>query len=358
MHLKDREFNYLFIGGGVALLLILLLYLSIHTVTQVFSFFLLSGLILGIFIIAFLELVIVERLIDYLAEVMQHAKGLLYLVSVLGLAGLIFILVNGFLFFYSLERDLTPCQPLLNSFSSTIYDTTKLADCPLTTPLAAIVPEDSSQINTATQNLSGVIANYLDIFADEASLGMTSVFTLGTAGSLLTLTVLLIRIAGFVLLKFLFTNYGSLSAFQREAPDAERSFQQGHQLYQQGHYQAAFAAYRQAIEQKPNDRRYLSTLWRLGCLQKNSPEIIQLCDTLLPFISPANEGPLLDTRATAHALTDQHAQAIQDFLAFIVWAKARGVPETHLDKRRAWIESLEQGRNPFDEETLRGVLGE
>jgi len=85
-----------------------------------------------------------------------------------------------------------------------------------------------SAINTATRQLPLVIASYLDLFADEASLSLTSVLTLGTMSGLITLFVLTIRISSFVLLKFLFTNYGSLTALKPTAPEVETAYRQGY----------------------------------------------------------------------------------------------------------------------------------
>ena len=356
--MKDRELYYIYIGGGAVLLLIAGLYGAISTVTHIFSFLLISGLILAIFIVAFIELIIVERLIDQLAEVVRHSKIVLYIIVVLGLAGLIFILASTLLFVSSLDQDFASCRQVLATFSDAIYNAERLTQCQLTEPLAAIVPENNRQINAATRQLPLVIASYLDFFADEASLSLTSVLTLGTMSSMITLLVLTIRISSFVLLKVLFTNYGSLSALKTTAPKAEAAYRAGNARYKKGDYRGAFAAFRTAIEQHPDERRYLSSLWRFGCLWENAPEIIEVCDSLIDVLPLELEGPIVDTRGTARALTGDYERAVQDFTTFIVWARQRGVPAPHLARRRQWIKSLEQGCNPFSEANLRELLGD
>jgi len=99
-------------------------------------------------------------------------------------------------------------------------------------------------------------------------------------------------------------------------------------------------------------------LWRFGCLWENAPEIIEVCNSLIDVIPLELEGPIVDTRGTARALTGDYERAIQDFRAFIVWARNRGVPAQHIAKRRKWIEMLKQGQNPFNETALRKLLGE
>jgi hypothetical protein len=57
----------------------------------------------------------------------------------------------------------------------------------------------------------------------------------------------------------------------------------------------------------------------------------------------------------ARVLVGDRAGAIEDFKAFIGWAKNAAPQSTLISKREAWIVALEQGRNPFDAGTLAAL---
>jgi hemolysin activation/secretion protein len=67
----------------------------------------------------------------------------------------------------------------------------------------------------------------------------------------------------------------------------------------------------------------------------------------------------LDARAVVYAQLGRYADAANEFANFLRWldtqpANARG---TFAPTRRAWIESLRAGKNPFDAETLNQLRG-
>lgn len=53
-------------------------------------------------------------------------------------------------------------------------------------------------------------------------------------------------------------------------------------------------------------------------------------------------------------------EAISDFEAFLAWldTQPEDTQTRYTAQRRAWIEALRSGRNPFDQETLRAMRAE
>jgi tetratricopeptide (TPR) repeat protein len=66
-------------------------------------------------------------------------------------------------------------------------------------------------------------------------------------------------------------------------------------------------------------------------------------------------GGIRDSRGLARALTGDFEGAIEDFQYYIAWGTTNREGRADLDLRRAWIEALQQGINPFDEATLNAL---
>jgi tetratricopeptide (TPR) repeat protein len=66
-------------------------------------------------------------------------------------------------------------------------------------------------------------------------------------------------------------------------------------------------------------------------------------------------GGIRDSRGLARALTGDFEGAIEDFQYYIAWGTTNRASRADLDLRRAWIEALQQGINPFDEATLNAL---
>ena len=66
-------------------------------------------------------------------------------------------------------------------------------------------------------------------------------------------------------------------------------------------------------------------------------------------------GGIRDSRGLARALTGDFEGAIEDFQFYIAWGTTNREGRADLDLRRAWIEALQQGINPFDEATLNAL---
>ncbi|MBL9135553.1 MAG: TIR domain-containing protein [Verrucomicrobiales bacterium] len=69
-----------------------------------------------------------------------------------------------------------------------------------------------------------------------------------------------------------------------------------------------------------------------------------------------NNGAYRDHRAVARALTGDIAGALEDWTAYLAWAKAMNRPEEEVEQRKLWIESLRTGQRPRSFEELE-VLG-
>jgi tetratricopeptide (TPR) repeat protein len=67
-----------------------------------------------------------------------------------------------------------------------------------------------------------------------------------------------------------------------------------------------------------------------------------------------------DSRGLAYALLGRTEEAIGDFEAFLAWldTQPEDTQARYSASRRAWIEALRSGRNPFDQETLRALRTE
>ena len=70
------------------------------------------------------------------------------------------------------------------------------------------------------------------------------------------------------------------------------------------------------------------------------------------------KGPYRDSRGLARALTGDNPGAVEDFKAFVDWAKKDTGYEELRRKRESWIEALQSGKNPFDKATLEALKKE
>jgi WD40 repeat protein len=65
-----------------------------------------------------------------------------------------------------------------------------------------------------------------------------------------------------------------------------------------------------------------------------------------------------DTLALALALTHNTPAAIENFKAFVKWAKDHGAYDDNVAKREEWIRKLKDGKDPFTRETLKELRDE
>ena len=81
--------------------------------------------------------------------------------------------------------------------------------------------------------------------------------------------------------------------------------------------------------------------------------MLPLCEraiTLLP-----EDGAVRDSRGLARALLGDRAGAIEDFSAFVAWARKVDPGSALIAKREGWIAALREGRDPFDIATRQAL---
>jgi WD40 repeat protein len=95
-----------------------------------------------------------------------------------------------------------------------------------------------------------------------------------------------------------------------------------------------------------------------GSLWGRAADVIEACDTAVS-LAPENGG-IVDSRGLARALTGDVEGAIEDFRYAVEYWQDRSHNDVRFEEliteRQMWIEELEGGRNPFDEEALSELL--
>ena len=112
-------------------------------------------------------------------------------------------------------------------------------------------------------------------------------------------------------------------------------------------------AYKLVISEIPEfviPARHLNNLCWNASLWGLAEDVMFACETAVTM-DPEN-GVYQDSRGLARALTGDFEGAIEDFNAYILWQKENNNDQEKIARREAWIEALEAGSNPFDEETL------
>jgi tetratricopeptide (TPR) repeat protein/GTPase SAR1 family protein len=137
-------------------------------------------------------------------------------------------------------------------------------------------------------------------------------------------------------------------------PDNTRAFfMRGFVYEEQEKCEQSQADYSHALDLNSKDTDDYSSLCWLGSLAgfADDDKVIEAGETVLSW-NPSN-GEYRDIRGLNRALRGDYTGAIEDFQAFVVWAEKEIPNKTDLiEKRKAWIEALQRGENPFDEATL------
>src|SRR5262245_6714440 len=91
----------------------------------------------------------------------------------------------------------------------------------------------------------------------------------------------------------------------------------------------------------------------LGSLDGRASDVLAACEravTLAP-----DDGQVRDSRGLARALTGDRSGAIDDFTAFIAWARPDAALAAGAAQREAWVATLRAGGDPFDADALRAL---
>jgi tetratricopeptide (TPR) repeat protein len=98
-----------------------------------------------------------------------------------------------------------------------------------------------------------------------------------------------------------------------------------------------------------------------GALWEKADQVMEACDKAVQLASdlePVHLAISRGNRGIARALTGDFQGAIEDFQAYVDLYKDDGYHQDQVAQREEWIAALEQGRNPFDEETLADLREE
>ena len=110
---------------------------------------------------------------------------------------------------------------------------------------------------------------------------------------------------------------------------------------------------KRAQELEPGDFAFNNTLcWQLA-VQNRPEQALPFCEAAL-WERP--DGLALDTRGLAFAVMSRSSEAVADFESFLAWVDAseKDSCRSHYGpSRRAWVEALKTGGNPFDTATLQ-----
>ena len=112
---------------------------------------------------------------------------------------------------------------------------------------------------------------------------------------------------------------------------------------------------KRAQELEPGDFAFNNTLcWQLA-VQNQAEQALPFCEAAL-WERP--EGIALDTRGLAFAVKGRPSKAVADFESFLAWVDASekdSCRSNYAPSRRAWVEALKTGDNPFDAGTLQDL---
>ena len=112
---------------------------------------------------------------------------------------------------------------------------------------------------------------------------------------------------------------------------------------------------KRAQELEPGNFAFNNTLcWQLA-VQQRAEQALPFCEAAL-WERP--EGTALDTRGLAFAVMGRTGEAVADFESFLAWVDASQKDTCRSNygpSRRAWVEALKTGGNPFDSATLHDL---
>jgi len=132
---------------------------------------------------------------------------------------------------------------------------------------------------------------------------------------------------------------------------------EGRSLFKKGKIKEAIANYEKAQQIDPSlitSSEWNSLCWN-GALAGFARDVMSGCERAVALAPEDSAGECKDSRGLAKALTGDNRGAIEDFKAFVEWAKKDTRYEERQRKRDSWIEALKAGKNPFDKNDPGGL---
>ena len=104
-----------------------------------------------------------------------------------------------------------------------------------------------------------------------------------------------------------------------------------------------------------SNRTWADLCWK-GVLQDQADKVLDACEQAVKN-APENGG-MRDSRGVAKAMTGNLESVIEDFEAYVEWAPGQKRPQSRIDRRKRWIEQLNNDQNPFSGPNREKVLEE
>lgn len=122
-------------------------------------------------------------------------------------------------------------------------------------------------------------------------------------------------------------------------------------LRRDGRIEEHLEVIREGVERFPEDWRTHGDLCWYGALFDRAEEVMPACERSVELV-PEGLANAHSRRGFARARTGDREGAIEDFREAVKRWEDRGRTGRFLRSRRAWLEALEAGEDPFDEATV------
>jgi tetratricopeptide (TPR) repeat protein len=132
--------------------------------------------------------------------------------------------------------------------------------------------------------------------------------------------------------------------------------EQGQTSAHQGQVLTATRFYSQALALNPNlwlSAPVLNSFCRLGARSGQVAEVTEACNQAVN-LAPQN-GDYYDSRGLARTLSGDYEGAIEDFETYVAYYQYWDSYAEEIAKRKAWIETLKAGQNPFTSAMLEMI---
>jgi tetratricopeptide (TPR) repeat protein len=126
-----------------------------------------------------------------------------------------------------------------------------------------------------------------------------------------------------------------------------------------GDLRGAIADYSKASEQDPNSLGACSGLCRTYGFLEEPDRALEYCTRAVNLTTSEDRLQYREDRGIVYSLLGRYSEAIADFEAVVAWQEQQpGDNSAMLARRRAWIDALKRGENPFTPEVLKELQQE